>query len=77
MADDRAIWAFAKNHDFVIVSKDDDFIALQGLLGFPPKLIRLSQGNSNNDQVAETLVQHAPEIVASLSRSDVGLIELI
>ena len=44
-ADDRAIWDFARQRGFVIVSKDSDFHDLSVLLGAPPKVIWLRTGN--------------------------------
>ncbi len=44
-ATDTIIWEFAKQNDFVIVSKDSDFQARSLLYGFPPKFIWLRVGN--------------------------------
>lgn len=44
-ADDSTIWQFAKDNDFVIVSKDADFHQRSLLLGYPPKVIWLRVGN--------------------------------
>ncbi len=38
--DDRAVWAYAKSNDYVIVTKGDDFNALLSLRGYPPKVFR-------------------------------------
>lgn len=47
-ADDRAIWDFARQHGFAIVSKDSDFHDLSVLLGAPPKVVWLRTGNCGN-----------------------------
>lgn len=36
-ASDASIWIYAKSHDFVIVSKDNDFRQLAFLHASPPK----------------------------------------
>ena len=38
-AGDDAIWDYARDHDFIIVSKDSDFHQRSLLFGFPPKVI--------------------------------------
>ena len=37
-ADDSAVWAYARQHDFAIVSKDGDFSGRASLFGAPPKV---------------------------------------
>jgi predicted nuclease of predicted toxin-antitoxin system len=75
-ADDRAVWAHAREHGFVIVTKDDDFSALQAWLGHPPCVIRVGLGNVRNDAVLHALLQARDRIEAVLARGDIGLIEL-
>ena len=50
-ASDTTIWYHAAAHDFTIVSKDSDFHQRSLLLGPPPKVVWLRQGNAS---VAET-----------------------
>jgi len=38
---DRAIWDFARNGNFVIVTADSDFYELAGTVGSPPKVVWL------------------------------------
>ena len=75
-ADDRTVWAFAKNDNYVLVSKDEDFLGLLQLYGYPPKLIRLSLGNCRNEQVANLLNINKAEISVLLKDPNIGLIEL-
>ena len=59
-ADDRAVWEYAREHGYVIVTKDDDFVWLELLLGYPPKVILLTPifkmvellGGSRNGQTS-------------------------
>jgi predicted nuclease of predicted toxin-antitoxin system len=44
-ADDTVVWEFARNRDFIIVSKDSDFHQRSFLYGFPPKVIWIRPGN--------------------------------
>ena len=49
---DPQIWAFAKSHDFAIVSKDSDFYTMSIMRGAPPKVVWLRVGNSGTNIVA-------------------------
>jgi predicted nuclease of predicted toxin-antitoxin system len=44
-ADDGAVWRYAAEHEFVIVSKDGDFNQMSFLHGAPPKVVWLRAGN--------------------------------
>ena len=49
---DRAIWAHARDHGLVIVTKDENFHRLSVLLGPPPKVML---GNCSTDDVVRLL----------------------
>ncbi|MBA2690957.1 MAG: DUF5615 family PIN-like protein [Rubrobacter sp.] len=57
-ADDTAIWRYAAEHEFVIVSKDSDFHQMSLLHGHPPKIAWLRVGNAPTSTVAELLRRH-------------------
>lgn len=76
-ADDAQVWRYAREHDFVIVSKDDDFIAMSQLLGHPPRLIKLSLGNCSNDAVVAALQAHGQRLNDAFADPAIGLLELI
>jgi len=75
-ADDRKIWEFARTHDYVVVTKDDDFQGLLALMGYPPKIIRLRLGNCSNQQVISVLTQNAAVIATTLEAPETGIVEL-
>jgi len=52
---DAEIWAHAREHGFIIVSKDDDFRQLSFLRGAPPKIVWLSVGNAGTGAIARLL----------------------
>lgn len=54
-AEDDRIWAYSRDHGFVIVSKDTDFRERSFVEGFPPKLIWLDVGNAGTNAIAELL----------------------
>lgn len=57
-AADEAIWAFAREHGYTIVSKDEDFHQRSFLYGHPPKVVWLRVGNCSTDQIAAILHRH-------------------
>lgn len=75
-ANDRAIWQYAREHGFVLVTKDDDFTDLQTLYGYPPKLIVMRMGNCSNQQVRDALLNAAPRLQELLRQDAVGMVEL-
>ena len=54
-ASDAAIWEFAAQQRFIIVSKDSDFRQLAFLRGSPPKAVWLRLGNASTNDVENAL----------------------
>ena len=54
-ADDSAVWAYARQHGFTIVSKDGDFSGRSSLYGAPPKVIWLALGNCSTGEIERRL----------------------
>jgi predicted nuclease of predicted toxin-antitoxin system len=63
-ADDEAIWAFARERGFTIVSKDDDFHQRSFLYGPPPKVVWVRLGNCCTARIIARLREHAAAIRA-------------
>jgi predicted nuclease of predicted toxin-antitoxin system len=61
-ATDPEIWFHARTHDFVIVSKDNDFAELAVLRGAPPKVVWLRLGNCSSSAVEQLLRQNVEVI---------------
>jgi predicted nuclease of predicted toxin-antitoxin system len=74
-AEDRAIWDFAKRNGFVLVTLDADFVEMAGLLGTPPKVIRLRCGNQKTSNVEALLRSHA-EIIQGFQRDQSACLEI-
>jgi predicted nuclease of predicted toxin-antitoxin system len=70
------VLAYAADREYVILSKDDDFLRLQSLLGYPPKIIILKLGNFTNQQIVNALLGSRGHITMALARGDVGVIEV-
>ena len=73
-ADDVAVWQDAKDRDLIIVTKDSDFPDLQGVKGFPPKVLWLRVGNCSTGLIEALLRDHQSAIQALAQNPDVGLL---
>jgi predicted nuclease of predicted toxin-antitoxin system len=71
-ADAEAIWSFAREHQFVIVSKDADYSDLGLLRSFPPYVIWLRLGNCTTAQVEAALRANLAAIVRFEQEPDLG-----
>jgi predicted nuclease of predicted toxin-antitoxin system len=61
-AEDAAIWEYAKQNGFIIISKDSDFQARSLLYGSPPKFIWLRVGNCTMRSIEELVRKHSATI---------------
>jgi predicted nuclease of predicted toxin-antitoxin system len=62
---DTQIWEYAKEHDFVIVSKDSDFQSRSLLYGSPRKFIWLRVGNCPVKPIEEMLRNRSAPSISS------------
>lgn len=75
-ASDREIWQYAKQHDYVIVTKDSDYQDLSELYGSPPQVILLMLGNSDKARLLKVLIDRKEDIQQLLASPDIGCIEI-
>ena len=73
---DAEVWTYARDHDFVIVSKDDDFRQLSFLHGAPPKVVCLSVGNAVTDAIARLMIDGKGRIEALVADAEESLLIL-
>ena len=62
-ADDAVVWEFAREHDFIIVSKDSDFHQRSFVFGFPPKVIWIRRGNCPTRDIEKVFAEHQSSIL--------------
>jgi predicted nuclease of predicted toxin-antitoxin system len=74
---DKAIWEFAKESNYTIVTQDSDFNDLNLLNGFPPKVIWIRAGNIKTDELAKILEDHFYELEEFEKNSNYGCFEII
>ena len=73
---DQAVWDYARDNQFLLVTKDADFSELSTLYGFPPKVIWLRLGNCTTAQVEASLRYHL-EAIRHLAESEaLGIVSL-
>jgi predicted nuclease of predicted toxin-antitoxin system len=68
-SDDAAVWDYAKQHGFTIVSKDSDFAERSVLDMNPPKIIWIRLGNCSTADV-EQLLRSAHETIRTFIEED-------
>jgi predicted nuclease of predicted toxin-antitoxin system len=63
---DKAVWEYARQNDFMIVTRDADFSEMSVVSGFPPKIIWIRRGNCSTRDI-ETLLRSSYDAVTALS----------
>ena len=73
---DNGIWQYARDNDYMIVTKDADFGEFGVIKGFPPKIIWIRRGNCST-QTIETILRENFLAISNLSEDeDVGILTL-
>ncbi|AIZ64858.1 hypothetical protein PK28_16400 [Hymenobacter sp. DG25B] len=62
---DRLIWDYVRQHGFIIVTHDEDFLELSTLYGAPPKVLLLRAGSL--PALAALLLRHHATITTELA----------
>lgn len=75
-ASDRAIWDYAREHDFVIVTRDADFSELSALYGQPPQMVWLRVRNTAKAPLLNLLCSQRELIEQVLQMDGMACIEL-
>jgi predicted nuclease of predicted toxin-antitoxin system len=76
-ASDDAVWTYARDHEFIIVTKDADFSELSALRGFPPKVLWLCLGNCTTAEIEALLRGHQTTIQQLFDDPDTGTLTLL
>ena len=63
-ADDDAVWRYAKENDFAIVTRDSDFQERSQLADSTPRIVWIRRGNCSTHDVEAMLRHHANRISA-------------
>ena len=73
---DEAVWNYAAQQGFVLVSKDTDFYQRSLVFGPPPKVIWLRVGNCSTDDVAALLQTRHQDVLAFDEDTDASCLAL-
>jgi len=73
---DVAIWEYARQNNFVIVSKDEDFNALVHLYGVPPYVVWIKTGNASTSTICQILENNIEEVLNSIKAQKASVIEI-
>ncbi len=76
-ASDEAIWTYAREQGYSIVTKDADFNDLMTLCGFPPKVVWVRLGNCTTQQIEAALRTHVQAIEALSTDPSLGILMLV
>lgn len=73
---DQAVWDYAREHGYTVVTKDADYSELLLLYGYPPKIIWIRRGNCTT-QAIENLLRDNFEAIETMCDDHVaGIITL-
>jgi predicted nuclease of predicted toxin-antitoxin system len=75
-AEDIDIWNYAQDNGYIIITKDNDFIDLLELNGYPPKIVLLKTGNNSSQALMELLINVKP-MIEDLKINNYGLLEIV
>lgn len=74
---DKQIWEYAKEHDFTIVTFDDDFYDFSLVQGHPPKIIWIRTYKQTTKNVEEILRKHMNTLIDFQDDKGLACLELI
>ena len=73
---DRVVWDYARQNDYMIVTKDADFSEISTLLGFPPKVVWIRRGNCATRDIENLLRENYAAISNLSENSEAGILAL-
>jgi predicted nuclease of predicted toxin-antitoxin system len=74
-AKDIDIWNYALENGYIIITKDNDFLDLLELKGFPPKVVLIKTGNNGSKILTDLIIDTKPKI-EDLENNNYGLLEV-
>jgi predicted nuclease of predicted toxin-antitoxin system len=75
-AADATVWELARQHECLVVSKDEDFHRLALLRGAPPKFVWIRLGNCTTDDIEQLLRRHHEDITRFDGQNEATVLEL-
>ncbi len=75
-ASDQEVWEFARENEFVIVSKDSDFYDMTLVQGTPPRVIWIKAGNVTKGAISSLLLNNQKQIEVMFFLEGLACVEL-
>lgn len=75
-AQDIDIWNYAKDNDFIIITKDADFAERSLLFGYPPYVLWIRKGNCSTNEITIILTKNFELIKSFIETEKSGLLNL-
>ncbi|NMG10161.1 hypothetical protein DP117_26105 [Brasilonema sp. UFV-L1] len=75
-ADDNMVWQYARDNDYIIVTKDSDFQELTMIRGFPPKVVWIRRGNCTTGDAESMLRLHIEDVKTLSEDQTFGILRL-
>ena len=72
---DKDIWNYSLENGHIIITKDNDFVDLLELKGFPPKVVLIRSANNTSKILANLLID-AKSKIEDLENNEYGLLEI-
>ena len=76
-ASDSEVWQHAKEHGYILVSKDSDFYDKSVLFSYPPKVVWIRRGNCSNKTIELILRNKVTVIEAFNDNLEVSFMQLL
>ena len=76
-ASDTRLWDYAREHGYILVTKDADFSEMSEVLGFPPKVIWIRRGNCSTAQIESLLRRHHEAIIRLDEDPTAGILTIL
>ena len=70
LAEDKAIFEYARKAEAIVMTKDEDFVQLLHRFGSPPKIIWITCGNTSNEHIKKLLQNKMQETIKLLETFD-------
>ncbi|PID34143.1 MAG: hypothetical protein CR976_01830 [Thiotrichales bacterium] len=74
--DDKTLWLYAQQHDYILVTQDSDFHEMSVLYGFPPKIIWLKCGNQPKQIILAKLLDNYTAIESLSTDAVISCMEI-
>jgi predicted nuclease of predicted toxin-antitoxin system len=76
-ANDDAIWRFARDNGYAIVTKDSDFQERSQMAASAPRIVWVRRGNCSTQDIETMLRKHALQIAALEQETDTNFVVLL